>query len=159
MRHWCFCHNTRVKDGDSPWARRHQAANYEGLRIPFFAKVRFLPSPTSTNMESRWNPPPVDGVFLGWKLNPGADASLGEYYVIALSDFAGKCLHRNARALDMKVHVQTVRVISEPVEYVFPLKQKYDWFNGELEGIETALSMDPSIIRKRTRSRKERSTG
>ena len=103
-------------DGDGPWARRRGSGNFEGLRIPFFAKVRFLPSPTSSDVESRWNPPATDGVFLGYKLNPGADWSLKEFYVVSLSDFAGKCLHRNARALDVKVHVQTVRRVEAPTD-------------------------------------------
>ena len=71
-------------DTDHAWARRHGAGNFEGLRIPFFAKVRFLPSPTSADIESRWHPPAVDGVFLGYKLNPGADWSLKEFYVAHL---------------------------------------------------------------------------
>ena len=78
--------------------------------------------------------------------------------MVALFDFAGKCLHSNARALDSKVHIQTVlEIVPPPADAMsdFPLKKRYDWFSGEVEGLEEALRMDPGILNRKKRSRKE----
>ena len=43
IRHWCFMHNVRVTDGDSPWNLRHGQGNFEGPLFPFGCTVDYLP--------------------------------------------------------------------------------------------------------------------
>ena len=53
-RHYCMTRNIRMVKGDSAWNKRTGKGHFTGPRIPFFHRIQFFPSPTSTNVESRW---------------------------------------------------------------------------------------------------------
>ena len=105
--------------------------------------------------EPRWS-----GVFLGWKLNPGANWNLHAYYVVAVSEFAGKCLHWNVRALDTKVHVQTVQriipIVPEPGEPLFTfLLREVGLVQRGTCGHRDSIGFGARYLARRRRSRKE----
>ncbi len=104
--------------GDSAFNRRHEGKNHfqdliGGEFIPVGALVTFKPSPMSTDSQHKMDSRGVSGVFLRYVLQTGATYQ-GQMEVVALSEFVGKALHRHARALNRKVHVQTVEEVSLP---------------------------------------------
>ena len=105
--------------------------------------MRFKPSPLAKGNAPKNSPDTRYGVFLGWMLQPGGHWK-GDYRVADLEDFAGMDLHADDLPAKCRVHVQKISVLkfdnTEPV--VFPLREKYEFNNGTLSGIEQALGKD-----------------
>ncbi len=141
VRHYWCCRNTVVVDDNvpTPWEQRH-GTHWLGQHVPFGARVRFKPSPLATRNAPKTSPDTRYGVFLGWMLQPGGHWK-GDYRVVDLEDFAGMDLQVDALPAKCRVHVQKISVLkfdeTEPV--VFPLREKYEFTNGTLSGIEQAL--------------------
>ena len=87
--HFCHAENIRNhKDDDgnpkpSAWELRTHK-KFEGLRIPLGAAIDYLPPPSWKT--EKMDKTTIEGVFLGWKLNPGAKYER-DYYVAPLSEF------------------------------------------------------------------------
>ena len=84
-RHWCFSHNIETRDGDSSWNQRHKTGHFKGLRVPFGAKVDFLPSPIQEK-SPKFGPRAISGVFLGYHILPGGKWK-GDILAASLEDF------------------------------------------------------------------------
>ena len=85
-RHFCHSLNTTIKDGDSPWNRRHKAGQFAGKRIPFGALVDIRPPEPVLKQMPKFGPRTVPAVFLGYHLNPGGRWR-SEYLAAPLEDF------------------------------------------------------------------------
>ena len=109
-RHFCFALTTRTVNDTTSYYRQH-GAHFAGMSIPFGCRVFFKSSPISARQPSKFEGDAAAGVFLGYVLDPGGKWS-GEYYVVDLSAFAGKPLHRATPAAKLKVHVQRVRELN-----------------------------------------------
>ena len=145
--HYCMMRN--ILSG--AWKRMH-GHDFPGLRIPFFSKVTYMPSPIYQRATQRYEPPTRVGVFVGWVLNSGLNWRKATYRVIDLADFIGCNLHRRARCQHLKVHFQEVSKIEgwdENSTPVYPLKDQYEWFNSTFHGCLTAMAMDPVIFEKK----------
>ena len=122
--HYAFCRNTRLRDGDSPWNRRHNKGQLDQKKLyPFGSQVFFMPSPIAKNQPHKISPRGVPGIILGFQVLPGGFWHY-EYQVAAIDDFAGINLHRNAPATDFSVRIHRVREVyhDETQDFVFPLK-------------------------------------
>ena len=113
------------------------------MSIPFGCRVFFKSSPISARQPSKFEGDAAAGVFLGYVLDPGGKWS-GEYYVVDLSAFAGKPLHRATPAAKLKVHVQRVRELNpvSPEDVYFPLRNAYEKANFTLAGIEAHMGIE-----------------
>ena len=95
-RYWAMATNIwKVRNpkhylyGTSPWIMRY-GHDFPGKRIPFGAKVRYLPNPTNVlDVENQgWHSPTwIDGVFVYWPLESGEWH--GKYVVIPEEDLVG----------------------------------------------------------------------
>ena len=104
--HYCMMRN--ILSGAYKQVHGHE---FPGLKIPFFAKVRYQPSSTYARPPQRYEPPTRVGVFVGWVLNTGLSWRKATYRVIDLADFIGCNLHRRAQRQHLKVHFQEVSKI------------------------------------------------
>ncbi len=82
-RYYCMARNTAVVDGESAWQKRH-GEHFRGKRIPFGAKVRYLPEGIPAEERAKFNPRMSDGIFAGWELQDGAKWA-GAYLVLPWS--------------------------------------------------------------------------
>ena len=83
--HYCLminCDNTR---GESSYYKTHDI-DFDGLCIPFGARVAFLPTETHGDTTSTWDTSGNIGVFAGYDLSTGYRWS-GRYLVWDLADF------------------------------------------------------------------------
>ena len=121
MKHFCVSSNIEIIDGESAYSKRHKHGQFKGKRIPFGARIDFLPPPTLQKQLPVFAPKAVPGVFLGWHMHPGGYWSR-DYLVGYLPDFEAKSgIARGARN---KVRVYRVRnlVFDDKGPVVFPLK-------------------------------------
>ena len=121
MKHFCVSHNIEIVDGQSAYSKRHKHGQFKGKRIPFGARVDFLPPPTLQKQLPVFAPKAVPGVFLGWHMHPGGFWSK-DYLVGYLPDFEAET--GIARGRQNKVRVYRVRTIlfDERGPVTFPLK-------------------------------------
>ena len=104
-------HHTNVDFNQGP---------FPGLRVPFFARVRFkqLPTIEKSAKTHRVGPSRVWGVFFGWSVEPGGKWT-GRYNCAALTEFIGMDLRVGGH-----VRIQEVcEVDFDPNEVFFPLKR------------------------------------
>ena len=121
MTYFCVAHNTEVVDGQSAYSKRHKHGQFKGKRIPFGAKVDFLPPPTLQKPLPVFAPKAVPGVFLGWHMHPGGYWSK-DYLVGYVPDFEAES--GIARGRRNKVRGYRVRnvLLDDNGPFVFPLK-------------------------------------
>ena len=86
IRHWCFCHNVEITNGDSPWNRRHGEGNWTGPLLPFGATVDFMDRPNHVKELGKFEPRASIGLFVGFHLQPGGRWSK-EHCVFRKRDF------------------------------------------------------------------------
>ena len=114
----------------SPWEKRHGEC-FAGPRIPFGSMIQYFPTeaPARKKDAAKFDVPLKRGVFLGYKLLPGA-VWKKEYIVadlesftnlnfITLTDNEGKSLFRK-----LKVHTTLEVVYDFESEIQFPLKSE-----------------------------------
>eukprot|EP00971_Amphidinium_carterae_P261911 5195017-Amphidinium_carterae.9 len=79
----CFCHanNIQKKDGMSPWLRRFNMCDFEGMLIPFGGMADFVQIPAKEIHQIKYSPRTVSGIFLGYFLQPGGKWK-GDYLCI-----------------------------------------------------------------------------
>ena len=70
-RHWCFCHNVEITNGDSPWNRRHGRGNWTDPVIPFGCTVDFMDRPNHVKALGKFDGRSSVGLFVGYHLQPG----------------------------------------------------------------------------------------
>ena len=80
----------------------------------------------------------IEGVFLGWKMNPGGRWS-GLYCVAAIEDFDVLPLLRGQEDHRHVVFAQDTHRVTLDKGYDFPLRERYLLENGTLIGRQTAL--------------------
>ena len=116
---------------------RQQGAHFNGQSIPFGCRVFFKPSPISKHQTGKFESNCVPGIMLGYVLDPGGKWS-GEFLVVELAAMAGKPMHRNTPAGQLRVHVQRVRELLpvKKADVFYPLRETYMRANYTLEGIE-----------------------
>jgi hypothetical protein len=125
-RHFCFSHNTKMWEGDSPWNGRFGKGHFKGPHIPFGCLVDFLPVSPLRSEKPKFGPNAVPGIFLMYVLAPGC-VWKGHVMVAALSEFDNVDFAKDDWARD--VRTQTVKEVSVPTggdhrsEYVFPLRK------------------------------------
>jgi len=74
FKHFAYSRNMfPIADRPSPYERRFNQGPFPGLRVPFFARVRFkqLPTIEKSAKTHRVGPSRVWGVFIGWSVEPG----------------------------------------------------------------------------------------
>ena len=154
VQHVAHAYNTQIneEDGTSPWFKRH-GEHFKGQRIPFGAKVSFIPTTTSKVGKDvhKFAPTSVVGVFLGYELQVG-ERWTGRYRVAPLSEFDRIPLSVHTALVQCKIEHQVVVEVSEYLEPVgmkegtetdskcdewwkFPCRSKYEEANGTLLGM------------------------
>ena len=121
--------------GLSPWQRFH-GVPFHGRLIPLGARVTFKPNTTKKTDVQKMGPQTIDGIFVGYVLDPGLKWS-GEYMAIALDDFANKSLAINSSAFgeaQFRFPHRVKRVNIPGTNFQFPLKEEYDRINLTLRG-------------------------
>ena len=121
MQHFAIAVNAnpQLSGGDSPWSLRF-GAEFDGMRIPFGAKVLFWNNPDrADNTAGKLSPTSNEGVFLGYHIQPGF-VWRGEYLVTKLEAIDYHLEHGS-------VVIQRTKRLELPSEtHVFPLKAKAD---------------------------------
>ena len=117
--YYAFAKNTTIIAGDSAYNRRLDRGHCTAHRIPFGARVQFMPKPVKAKELPTFAGKLVDGVFLGWDTDPGGKWSKS-YIVISLEDVLGSNT-RNSR-------VQSIQRLRE-VE--LPSKSTYALYDSE----------------------------
>ena len=122
-RHYCFARNIRLRKGDSSFHRRHKTGHFRGLRVPFGAAVRYRVA-SRKNYLGEFDVPAQEGLFLGWKLQPGSKWKW-EYLVVDLKVFSDEGAWRDDYGC---AHVIVVRevIFDDTQPPRFPLKEAYD---------------------------------
>ena len=116
-QHYCMMDNTTGPE--SPWYKKNREY-FDGLRIPFGAKVHFMPTPTSSVGRDlpKMAPSLVPGVFVGYEVNVGGRWT-GGYLCIARAELDGLPLLVQGDPKLQRVHVQAtkeVRLVSGVLE-------------------------------------------
>ena len=130
---------------------RHKKGQFAGPKIPFGAAVNFKQSPISKQKKSKFSPDSQVRVFFGYILQPGG-VWKSEFDVGALADFVGVSLHRDVKGSEAQVHVQCVCECAIETDEKgkpsvrFPLKEKYDRSNRNIEGLEIAAGIDEVLF-------------
>ena len=91
MAHFAFSRNIYDVGGKgSPYSRSFKQGEFEGLRVPFMARIRFVPyvSIAKSKDTHKLAPTKVWGVFMGWSVHPGG-LWTRRYYCAALTEFIG----------------------------------------------------------------------
>ena len=114
-RHACWARNVWRKgtDGKSAYERLHGTSSFTGKLVPFGMGIQFRPTKPNREKLLEFDSRAVDGIFLGWDIQPGMTFK-GDYLVAAWSDF-------QALGLDAKVPVHVVREIIVPENVSFPV--------------------------------------
>ena len=100
-------------DGRSAYERLHGVSSFTGQMVPFGMGIQFRPTKPNREQLLEFDARAVDGIFLGWDIQPGMTFK-GDYVVAAWSDF-------QALGLDAKVPIHVVREIIVPERIVFPI--------------------------------------
>ena len=144
MTHFSVSHNVEIVDGQSAYSKRHKHGQFKGKRIPFGAKVNFLPPPTLQKQLPVFAPKAAPGVFLGWHMHPRGCWSK-DYLVGYLPDFEAES--GIARGRRNKVRVYRVRNIlfDDKGPVVFPLKAAKRQAAGTLNKVANEIEPLPII--------------
>ena len=96
---------------ESPWYRKN-CEHFDGLRIPFGAKVHFMPTSTSSVGRDlpKMVPSLVPGVFVGYEVSVGGRWT-GAYLCIARAELDGLPLLIQGDPKLQRVHVQATREV------------------------------------------------
>ena len=119
--------------GTSAWAKTH-GSEFAGKRIPFGAKVTYLPL---RPFPDKWSPPSRVGVFVGYDITAGYGFR-GHYLVWDLEDVAQIDLSANAEGATMRIRSPMKTLVCNLFDekVVFPRKERYDHLNTTLEGLD-----------------------
>ena len=132
---YCLLRNTTEFGGHvSPYAKTHKV-NFQGNRIPFGARVEYLPSPTKMETQ-KWETDKRIGVFAGYVLHPGC-VFKGEYKVWDITDFTDDLLLQDREALGQRIlhpHI-TKRASLFEGRVFFPMKAAFVELNATYEGV------------------------
>ena len=79
VRAFCAAHNIKMRTGNSIYHDRHGKGHYKGLRIPFGAAVKFMPTPRPGE-RAGFAPVLRKGIFLGQYILTGGEWN-GDYHV------------------------------------------------------------------------------
>jgi hypothetical protein len=113
--YYSFAKNTMITNGESPYNRRLNRGHCTALRIPFGAKIQFMPNPVKIKDLPTFAGKHIAGVFLGWDADPGGKWSKS-YIVISIEDAQGSNTHNS------RVHcIQRLREIETPTKITYPL--------------------------------------
>ena len=75
--HYAFCRNAQVRNGDSPWNRRHHKGHLEQKKLyPFGSQIFFMPSPIAKNQPHKMAPRGIPGIVLGFQVLPGGGSGI-----------------------------------------------------------------------------------
>jgi hypothetical protein len=85
-KHYCFSRNIEIRNGDSPWNKRHKRGHFCGPRYPFGCAIHFLPQRSMLKQLPKFGRHAVPGIFLGYHLISGGRWR-GDFIVAAKSDF------------------------------------------------------------------------
>ena len=96
--------NTHWEDGqESPWAKTHKQGEFDGIKIPFGARVWFKPNTSRpADVPGKWEPDGLEGVFAGYEMAPGYTWTK-RYIVWAVTDFDGLKLRKNIPAEEFNI--------------------------------------------------------
>ena len=88
--HACVMENTHCEDSkESPWSLTHKKGEFDGIKIPFGARVYFKPSETRPgDVPGKWEPDSLGGIFAGYDMAPGY-TGFRRYLAWGLTDFNG----------------------------------------------------------------------
>ena len=102
------------RDEPVPWTARHKA-DFDGLKIPFGAKVKYVPAPGSTHWINRrsFDDRAITGIFLGWEMDAGCKFH-GKYRVAALCDFDDTSLSESSALTSRRVYSTVTSKITWP---------------------------------------------
>ena len=95
---FAFHHNTSGKQ-ESPYFERHKV-ECNTSKIPFFALVEFIPTPSTDEPLHSMGPKVFDGLFLGYHCHAGGKWS-GDYYV---ADFEAFRTNPDCTPSDARIH-------------------------------------------------------
>ena len=114
-RHAAFARDVWRKgtDGQTAYERKHGVSSFTGKMVPFGMGIQFRATKPNRDKLLEFDARAVDGIFLGWDLQPGMSFK-GDYVVAAWSDF-------QALGLDAKVPVHVVREIVVLESVTFPI--------------------------------------
>ena len=142
--------NTHWEDGEeSPWAKTHKKGEFEGMRIPFGARVLFKPSETRPgDVPGKWEPDALEGILAGYDMAPGYTWTR-RYLVWSLTDFDNMTLRKNIVAEEFPVRepFSVARIVVPAGAWVFPLKDRYDRLNFAIEGDADRAEIDNPQLR------------
>ena len=125
VRHWCFMHNVRVVNGESPWNSRHQGGHWSKSLIPFGARVDFLPKPDTMKALPKFEPRGQPGILVGYRLH--------NYLISPLSYFGEYDYSRPRNLLELiPIVTQECGVSLDDGRIVYPCKNNYDLFKRSL---------------------------
>ena len=112
---FCFGFNTEGKP--SPYEMRHGVeSNHD--RIPFGARVDFMPTPADAEKYGPFEPKRRSGIFLGYHQQPGGRI-IGDYYVVDMEPFLS---NPDAAPKDCRIHcIKEVHKPGMHCDLVFPL--------------------------------------
>ena len=71
IQHSCMAGNFAVIDNESAYRRRHGKSNFKGIQAPYGALVHFMPPKKLKEICPTFGPNAIEGVFLGWHMQPG----------------------------------------------------------------------------------------
>ena len=118
-RCYCFLHNTAMRNGDSPWNKRHGKGHYSGVRVPFGSLVNYVPNPDDRET-LKWGCSGIPGVLLYYDTN-SSDVFKGDSFAVARLD---------ELASDKEIKIRKSRKIllddKDKKKTVFPCKARYD---------------------------------
>ena len=136
--------NTQTTNGElSAYALTHKH-EFEGLMVPFGARVFFKPGGTRpADVPGKWEPDAIEGVFAGWEIAPGMIWAK-RYKIWAVSDFDGLKLRKNIRAEEFPLRepFRVSRLVVPAGDWQFSLKSKYEFINSKAEGDADRAEVD-----------------
>ncbi len=73
----------------SPWTKRFNRELPKRLQlIPFGARVGYKPVPVTGKRTDGWGVQTLEGIFMGWAMNPGGRWT-GDFLIVPLDQFEG----------------------------------------------------------------------
>ena len=117
-RHFCHSMNVNMTTDPNPWQLWHNC-EFTGAQFAFGSLITFrLPVPYRSSL--KFDPRAVDGIFVGYELNPG-NAWTGDYLVAELAAIL------RADPMNMKVTIHRVKEVTAHGDRIrFPLREAKD---------------------------------